>query len=86
MRKVTLSVCSTIYKGLKKVHECLHYTENHIDLALLCPEHNGDHIASISKGDNGVWRWTCKEDRKTSRELTDTQQLWFQEDPIGIIL
>ena len=86
VRKVTLSVCSTIYKGLKKVHECLHYTENRIDLALLCPEHNGDHIASIARGDNGVWRWTCIEDRITSRELTDTQQLWFQEDPTGIII
>ena len=76
-KRIINGIVSTLYSGLKEIHKCLKHSENKLELAFLCPQHNGSHTASIVRSDRGQWQWICKQDRITSGEVTEKQSLWL---------
>ena len=78
-KRIINGIVSTLYSGLKEIHKCLKHSENKLELAFLCPQHNGSHTASIWS-DRGQWQWICKQDRITLGKVTEKQRLWLDTD------
>ena len=79
-KRISKVIVPTLYTGLKEVHKSLLHSENTIELAFLCPQHNGCHTASIARSDRGQWKWTCKQDRITTGKVTAKQRTWLNID------
>ena len=79
-KRISKIIVPTLYTGLKEVHKSLLHSENTIELAFLCPQHNGCHTASIARSDRGQWKWTCKQDRITTGKVTAKQRAWLNID------
>ena len=79
-KRISKVIVPTLYTGLKEVHKSLLHSENTIELAFLCPQHNGCHTASIARSDRGQWKWTCKQDRITTGKVTASQRTWLSID------
>ena len=79
-KNILKGIASTLYSGLKEIHKCQKHSENKLELAFLCPTHNGCHTAPIVRTDGDLWQWICKQDRITSGKLTAEQRLWLDTD------
>ena len=79
-KRISKVIVPTLYTGLKEVHKSLLHSENTIELAFLCPQHNGCHTASIARSDRGQWKWMCKQDRITTGKVTARQRTWLNTD------
>ena len=79
-KRISKVIVPILYTGLKEVHKSLLHSENTIELAFLCPQHNGCHTASIAWSDRGQWKWTCKQDRITTGKVTAKQRTWLNID------
>ena len=77
-KRISKVIVPTLYSGLKEVNKCLLHSEKKIDLAFLCPKHNGSHLASIVWSDRGQWEWTCRKDHITSGQVTGEQSSWLK--------
>ena len=77
-KRISKVIVPTLYSGLKNAHKCLQHNENKLDLAFLCPQHNGCHTASISRSDRGQWKWTCSKDQSTSENVAGKQKSWLK--------
>ena len=77
-KRISKVIVPTLYSGLKNAHKCLQHNENKLDLAFLCPQHNGCHTASISRSDRGQWKWTCSKDPSTSENVAGKQKSWLK--------
>ena len=79
-KRISKIIVPTLYTGLKEVHKSLLHSVNTIEIAFLCPQHNGCHTASITRSDRGQWNWTCKQDRITTGKVTARQWTWLSID------
>ena len=79
-KRISKIIVPTLYTGLKEVHKSLLHSENTIELAFLCPQHNECHTASIAWSDKGQWKWMCKQDRITTGKVTARQRTWLNTD------
>ena len=77
-KRISKVIVPTLYSGLKNAHKCLQHKESKLDLAFLCPQHNGCHTASISRSDRGQWKWTCSKDQSTSENVAGKQKSWLK--------
>ena len=82
-KRIIKDIVSTLSSGLQEIHKCLKHSDNKLELALLCPQHNGNHTASIAQSGKGQWMWTCQQDRITSGEVTEKLKLWIEDHDEG---